>query len=55
MTVSKIFKFAASSGPHTPRTSRRSHGPDMEGRCRHRPEEMAGDAAGDASRERRTR
>ncbi|CAI9622954.1 unnamed protein product [Staurois parvus] len=50
MTVSKMLKFAAGSGP---RMSRRSQGPEHG--SRHRPEEMAGDAAEDASRERRTR
>ncbi|CAI9617833.1 unnamed protein product [Staurois parvus] len=38
MTVFKIFKFAAGSGP---RTSRRHRDWNMEARCRHRPEEMA--------------
>ncbi|CAI9553266.1 unnamed protein product, partial [Staurois parvus] len=28
MTVSKIFKFAAGSGPHMSRTSRRSQDPE---------------------------
>ncbi|CAI9571397.1 unnamed protein product [Staurois parvus] len=46
MKFFKIFKFAAGSGP---RTSRRSQGPEHG--SRHQPEEMAGDAAGDTSRE----
>ncbi|CAI9548606.1 unnamed protein product, partial [Staurois parvus] len=46
------FKFAASS---CARTSRRHRDRNTEAGCRHRPEEMAGDAAGDTSWERRTR
>ncbi|CAI9551199.1 unnamed protein product, partial [Staurois parvus] len=50
MSFFKIFKFAAGSGACT---SRRHRDRNTEARCRHRPEEMAGDAAGDALRERR--
>ncbi|CAI9548700.1 unnamed protein product, partial [Staurois parvus] len=46
-----FFKFAAGGA----RTSRRHGDRNTEAGCRHRPEEMAGDAAGDTSRERRTR
>ncbi|CAI9577019.1 unnamed protein product [Staurois parvus] len=46
------FKFAPGSGA---RTSRHHRERNTEAGCRHRPEEMAGDAAGDTSRERRTR
>ncbi|CAI9572994.1 unnamed protein product [Staurois parvus] len=52
MTFFKIFKFPAGSGA---RTSRRNRNRNTEAGCRHRPEEMAGDAAGDTSWERRTR
>ncbi|CAI9556465.1 unnamed protein product [Staurois parvus] len=38
--------------PIRPDTRREQH---PEDRCRHRPEDMAGDAAGGTSRERRTR
>ncbi|CAI9592707.1 unnamed protein product, partial [Staurois parvus] len=48
----KNLKFAAGSGA---RTSRSHRDRNTEAGCRHRPEEMAGDAAGDRSRERRTR
>ncbi|CAI9552534.1 unnamed protein product [Staurois parvus] len=43
----KNVRFAAGSRRHRDRNT--------EAGCRHRPEEMAGDAAGDTSRERRTR
>ncbi|CAI9567846.1 unnamed protein product [Staurois parvus] len=46
MSVFKIFKFPAGSGPRMSRTS---------GARRDRNSEMARDAAGDTSRERRTR
>ncbi|CAI9601339.1 unnamed protein product [Staurois parvus] len=52
MTFFKIFKFPAGSSAHT---SRRHRDQNTEAGCRHRPEEMAGDAAGDTSWERRTR
>ncbi|CAI9588627.1 unnamed protein product [Staurois parvus] len=52
MTCFKTFKFAASSGTCT---CRRHRDWNTEAGCRHRPEEMAGDAAGDTSRERRKR
>ncbi|CAI9543215.1 unnamed protein product [Staurois parvus] len=52
MTFFKIFKFPSGSGAHT---SQRHRDRNTEAGCRHRPEEMAGDAAGDTSRERRTR
>ncbi|CAI9599123.1 unnamed protein product, partial [Staurois parvus] len=48
----KNFKFAACS---VARTSRRHRDQNTEAGCRHQPVEMAGDAAGDTSRERRTR
>ncbi|CAI9551131.1 unnamed protein product, partial [Staurois parvus] len=48
----KNFKFPAGSGAST---SRRHRDRNTEAGCRHRPEEMAGDAAGDTLRERRTR
>ncbi|CAI9573476.1 unnamed protein product [Staurois parvus] len=44
MTFFKNFKFAASSGA---RTSRCHRDQNTEAGCCHRPEEMAGDAAGD--------
>ncbi|CAI9557989.1 unnamed protein product [Staurois parvus] len=47
-----MFKFAAVPATERP-DARRDW--NMEPGYRHRPEEMAGDAAGDASRERRTR
>ncbi|CAI9552553.1 unnamed protein product [Staurois parvus] len=47
MSLFKIFKFPASS---VPRTSRRRRERNPEDRCRNRPEEMAGDAAGGTSR-----
>ncbi|CAI9541590.1 unnamed protein product [Staurois parvus] len=47
-----IFKFPAAGSA---RTSRRHRDRNTEAGCRHRPEEMAKDAAGDTSRERRTR
>ncbi|CAI9587824.1 unnamed protein product [Staurois parvus] len=52
MKFFKIFKFAAGSGA---RTSRRHRDRNTEAGCRHWPEEMARDAAGDTLRERRTR
>ncbi|CAI9554387.1 unnamed protein product [Staurois parvus] len=52
MKFLKNFKFAAGSSACT---SRRHRDRNTEARCRHRPEEMAGDAAGDTSRERWTR
>ncbi|CAI9573589.1 unnamed protein product [Staurois parvus] len=52
ITFFKNFKFPADSGAHT---SRRHRDQNTEAGCRHRPEEMAGDAAGDTSWERRTR
>ncbi|CAI9595918.1 unnamed protein product [Staurois parvus] len=52
MTFFKNFKFATGSDA---RMSRRHRDRNTEAGCRHRPEEMAGDASGDTSRERRTR
>ncbi|CAI9537031.1 unnamed protein product [Staurois parvus] len=52
MKFFKNFKFAAGSGA---RTSRHHMDRNTEAGCRHRPEEMARDAAGDTSWERRTR
>ncbi|CAI9557542.1 unnamed protein product [Staurois parvus] len=52
MKFFKTFKFAAGSGPCT---SQRHRDRNTEAGCWHRLEEMAGDAAGDTSRERRTR
>ncbi|CAI9580360.1 unnamed protein product [Staurois parvus] len=46
MTFFKIFKFPVAGGA---RTSRRHRDRNTEAGCRHRPEEMAGDAAGDTS------
>ncbi|CAI9616794.1 unnamed protein product, partial [Staurois parvus] len=43
MTAFAIFKFAAGSGPHT---SQHHRDRNMETRCWHWPEEMAGGAAG---------
>ncbi|CAI9572333.1 unnamed protein product [Staurois parvus] len=50
-----IFYNFQISRRSVPPTSRRRRERTLEDRCRHRPEEMAGDAAGDTSRERRTR
>ncbi|CAI9599615.1 unnamed protein product [Staurois parvus] len=47
MTFFKIFKFPTGSGA---RTSRRHRDQNTEAGCRHRVEEMAGDAAGDTLR-----
>ncbi|CAI9544805.1 unnamed protein product [Staurois parvus] len=47
-----IFKFPTSSIPIRP-DARRGRNPDD--RCRHPPEDIAGDTAGGTSRERRTR
>ncbi|CAI9592901.1 unnamed protein product [Staurois parvus] len=52
MTFFKIVKFPTGFGA---RASRRHRDRNTEAGCRHRPEEMARDAAGDTSRERRTR
>ncbi|CAI9610635.1 unnamed protein product [Staurois parvus] len=51
MKFFKIFKFPAAAA----RTSRHHRDRNTEVGCRHRLEEMAGDAAGDTSRERMTR
>ncbi|CAI9614725.1 unnamed protein product [Staurois parvus] len=51
MIFFKIFKFPAAAA----RTSRRHRDRNTGVGCRHQPEEMARDAAGDTSRERRTR
>ncbi|CAI9599593.1 unnamed protein product, partial [Staurois parvus] len=45
MTFFKIFKFPAAAGARTSDVTGTEHGSG----CRHRPEEMAGDAAGDTS------
>ncbi|CAI9600394.1 unnamed protein product [Staurois parvus] len=47
-----MFKFPSVLAPVHP-DARRDR--NTEAGCRHRPEEMAGDEAGDTSRERRTR
>ncbi|CAI9617254.1 unnamed protein product [Staurois parvus] len=52
MKFFKIFKFPAAAAA---RTSRHHRDRNTEAGCRHRTEEMAADAAGDTSRERRTR
>ncbi|CAI9541648.1 unnamed protein product [Staurois parvus] len=52
MTFFKNSKFATGSGARTYQCHRDRN---MEAGCRHWPEEMAGDAAGDTSWERRTR
>ncbi|CAI9584860.1 unnamed protein product [Staurois parvus] len=50
-----FFKISNLPPVPAPRTSRPHRDRNTEAGCRHRPEEMAGDAAGDTSRERRTR
>ncbi|CAI9547841.1 unnamed protein product [Staurois parvus] len=52
MKFFKVFKFPTGSGA---RTSRRHRDRNTEDGCRHRPEEMVGDVAGDTSWEGRTR
>ncbi|CAI9553680.1 unnamed protein product [Staurois parvus] len=52
MSLFVIFKFPASSVPVRP-DARRGRNPDE--RCRHPPEDIAGDTAGGTLRERRTR
>ncbi|CAI9550379.1 unnamed protein product [Staurois parvus] len=52
MSPFDIFKFPTSSVPIRPGARR---GRNPEDRCQHRPEDIAGDAAGGTSRERRTR
>ncbi|CAI9590868.1 unnamed protein product [Staurois parvus] len=52
MSLFVIFKFPAVPSPVHP-DARRGRNPDD--RCRHRPEDIAGDAKGGTSRERTTR
>ncbi|CAI9578254.1 unnamed protein product [Staurois parvus] len=52
MSLFVIFTFPASS---VPRTFRHRRGRNPEDGCRHQPEDIAGDAAGGTSQERRTR
>ncbi|CAI9585783.1 unnamed protein product, partial [Staurois parvus] len=48
MTFFLIFKFAAGSGPVHPVRPDALRDRNTEAGCQHWPEEMAGDAAGDA-------
>ncbi|CAI9576264.1 unnamed protein product [Staurois parvus] len=52
MSLLKLLNFPPAPSPIRP-DARRDR--NLEDRCWHRPEEMAGDAAGGTSRERRTR